>query len=64
MIVTKYPPKKTQRRCKRIVLNLAVKLSEEERGGTRGTRQKYRRYLPGDARCGTWYLFSKKNQQS
>jgi hypothetical protein len=53
----------TQRRCKGFVLNLAGKLSEEERGGTSGTRQKYRRYPPGGARCGTWYLFFEKIQQ-
>ncbi|KAA1079435.1 hypothetical protein PGT21_011261 [Puccinia graminis f. sp. tritici] len=40
-----------------------VKLSEEERGSTRGTCQKYSRYSPGGAKCGTWYLFSEKIQQ-
>jgi hypothetical protein len=36
-------------------MNLAVKLSEEERGGTRSTCQKYRWEVPG-AVLGTYFL--------
>jgi hypothetical protein len=54
---------KHEKKYKKWIGTVGVNLGEKMRGGTCGSRQNYRRYPPGGAWCGTWYLFSQKNQQ-